>query len=160
MLSATQNGRKHWSSLSCGMKRVRSFLLSHFGSHMGKDDHRLHQKVTEGVRCLTQLGNKSGGLGELKRLAQHTQGWQFSNTFCMESSRGYWRRYVLPKIDLETGRAEYHGALPKVLASFGLPNGGVWKPPSGNDGTKPKGKEGKVKAARILPAPPLQAQLK
>ena len=28
--------------------------------------------------------------------------------------------YVLPKIDLEAGRVKYMGALPKVLASFGL----------------------------------------
>ena len=45
------------------------------------------RKVTEGVRCLTQLGNKSDGLEELKRLAKHSQGWQFPHTFCMESSR-------------------------------------------------------------------------
>ena len=38
----------------------------------------------------------------------------------MESGKGYWRRYVLPKIDLETGRAECRGSMPNVLASFGL----------------------------------------
>ena len=66
----------------------------------------------------------------------------------MESSRGYWRRYVLPKIDLETGRAEYRGALPKVLASFGVANGVVWEPPPEGDGVKPKGKGRKGKGGK------------
>ena len=83
------------------------------------------QKVTEGERCLTQLGSKSDGLKELKRLARYSKGWQFHRTFKMESSRGYWRRFALPKIDLETGRAEYRVALPEVLASFGVGPGGV-----------------------------------
>ena len=98
------------------------------------------QKITECVRFLTQLGNESDGLGELKRLSKNSQGWQFPHTFCMGSSRGYQRRYVLPKIDLETGRAEYRGALPKALASFGVANGVLWKPPTEGDGVKPKGK--------------------
>ena len=67
------------------------------------------QKVTDGVRCLTQLGSKSDGLEESKRLARHSQGRHFAHTFCMESSTGYWGIYVLPKIDLGTGRAEYRG---------------------------------------------------
>ena len=50
------------------------------------------QKVTAGASCLTQLGNKSDGLEDLKRLAKHSQGWQSPRTFCMESSKGYWRR--------------------------------------------------------------------
>ena len=39
------------------------------------------QKVTEGVRRLTQLGGKSDGLKELKRLARHSQGWKPPHTF-------------------------------------------------------------------------------
>ena len=37
----------------------------------------------------------------------------------MESITGYWHRFVLPKIDLVSGRADYVGAFPEVLASFG-----------------------------------------
>ena len=46
--------------------------------------------------------------------------------------QGYWRRHGTPKIDLETGRAEYMGGgggiplpnvLPNVLASFGVTAG-------------------------------------
>ena len=96
------------------------------------------QKVTEGARCLTQLGIKSDGMKESKRLARHSQGWQFPHTLCMESSKGYWGRYVLPKTDLETGRAEYRGALPKVLASFGAMAGMTTKPPDDTDFGKPK----------------------
>ena len=60
----------------------------------------------------------------------------------MESSRGYWRRFALPKIDLETGRAEYRGASPKVLASFGIASviGKGDKAANGVDDPKPKGK--------------------
>ena len=79
-------------------------------------------KAMEGVRGLAKLGSKSGGLKELKRLARHSEGWGYPHTFSMESGKGYWRRYVLPKIDLETARAEYRGALPKLSASFGLQN--------------------------------------
>ena len=75
---------------------------------------------TGGVRCLAQQGIKSGGSKELKRLARNSKGWQLPHTFSMGSSKDYWRRFVLPKIDLETGRAEYRGALPKALASFGV----------------------------------------
>ena len=42
------------------------------------------QKVTEGVSRLTQLGSKSDGLKESKRLARHSQGWQFPHNFCMK----------------------------------------------------------------------------
>ena len=76
------------------------------------------QKVKEGVRRLTQLGSKSDGLKDLKRRAMHPQGWQFPHTFCTESIKGYWRRYVLPRIDLATGKAEYRVALLMALASF------------------------------------------
>ena len=68
-----------------------------------------NHKVMEGARCLTQLGSKSDGLKGLKRLASYSGEWKYPNTFSMESGKGYWRRYVLPKIDLETGRAEYRG---------------------------------------------------
>lgn len=74
-------------------------------------------KVMEGARCLTQLGRKSDGAKELKRLARHSDGRKYPHTFSMESIKGYRRRYVLPKIDLETGRAEYRGSLPEALAS-------------------------------------------
>ena len=43
------------------------------------------------------------------------------------------------------GRAEYCGALPKALASFGAAYGAAWRPPAEGDGVKPKGggREGK-----------------
>ena len=66
-------------------------------------------KVTDGVRFLTQMGSEIDGLQESKRAASRSQGWKFLRTFSMESSKGYWRRFVLPKIDLEAGRAEYRG---------------------------------------------------
>ena len=66
-----------------------------------------------------QLGSKSDGLGELGRLTRYSEGWKYPHTFSMESGKGYWRRYVIPKIDLGTGWAEYRGALRKVLAPFG-----------------------------------------
>ena len=98
------------------------------------------QKVTEGVMCPTQWGSKIAGLKELKRMDRHSQGWKFPHTFCMESSKGYWRRYVIPEIDLETGRSEYRGALPKVLASFGVTAGANAKAQPEGEGVKPKGK--------------------
>ena len=79
-------------------------------------------KVMEGARCLTQLGRKIDGLEELKRLSRHSEGWKYPRTFSMVSGKRYWRRYVLPKIDLESGRAEYRGSLPEASASFGLRN--------------------------------------
>ena len=88
------------------------------------------RNATEGVRRLTQLGIKSDGLKELKRLARHSQGWQLPLTFCVESSKGYRRRYVFPRIDLETGRAEYRGAIPKSLASSGVTSGARGGQPS------------------------------
>ena len=48
------------------------------------------------------------------------KGWEFPRTFSMESSKGYWRRFVLPKIDTETGTSEYRGSLHKELASIGV----------------------------------------
>ena len=97
------------------------------------------QKVTEGVRRLTQLGSQNDGSEELKRLARHSQGWKPPHTFCMESSKGYWGRYVLQKIDLGTGRAEYRVALPKVLASFVVMDGANTKIPTDTEFSKPKG---------------------
>ena len=47
-----------------------------------------------------------------------------SRTFSMESSKGYCRRHALPKIDIETGRAEYIGEFPEALASFGVATNG------------------------------------
>lgn len=47
---------------------------------------------------------------------------------------------MLPKIDLETGRAEYRGSLPKVLASFGVMAGVNPKIPNGAETARPKGK--------------------
>ena len=73
-----------------------------------------------GLLGLTQLGSKSDGLNESERLARYSKGWQFPHAVCVEPSKGYWRMCVLPKIDFETGRAEYRGALPKALASFGV----------------------------------------
>ena len=72
------------------------------------------------MRCLAELGSKCDGLKELKRTARHSNGRSHPpRNFSMETSKGYWRRYVLPKIDLETGRVEYIGSLPNVVASFG-----------------------------------------
>ena len=71
----------------------------------------------------------------------------------MESIRWYWRRYVLPKIDLETGRAEYRGALPKVLASFGVLGGVHTKIPDGTESVKPKGKGKKGRGRVENPTP-------
>ena len=45
-------------------------------------------KVMEGVRCLTQLGSKSDGLGELKRLARHSDGRKYSRAFSMDPGNG------------------------------------------------------------------------
>ena len=100
------------------------------------------QKVTEGVRCLTQLGRKSDGLEELNRLARHAQEWKFPHTFCMESSNGYWGRYVLPQTDLEAGISEYRVALPKVIASFGVMDGVNTKVPADAEFATPKGNGG------------------
>ena len=66
----------------------------------------------------------------------------------MGPSKGYWRRFVLPKIDLETGRSEYRGALPTVLASFGVMNSAAGKLPPEGDGVKPKGKGRKGKGGK------------
>ena len=63
--------------------------------------------------------------GKLKRPARYPDGWRPPRTFSMGSSRGYWRIFVLPKIDLETGSDEYRGALPKVPASPGVGAGGI-----------------------------------
>ena len=105
-----------------------------------------NQKAMEGARCLTQLGSKSDGLEELKRLARYSEEWKYPHTFSMESGKGYWIRYVLPKIDLDTGRAEYRGALPKVLASFGL----LHRPPRNGDDAEAVPKvEGKGKKVRL-----------
>ena len=70
----------------------------------------------------------------------------------MESSKGYCGRFVLPKIDLGAGRAEYLGALPNVLASFGIAavSGKGDKTANGVDDPKPKGngKRGKGRGGR------------
>ena len=108
------------------------------GRHLGAIDYG--RNVTEGERRLTQMGRKIDSLEELERLARHSHGWMFPRNFRMDSSKGYWRRYVLPKIDLETGRAEYRGALPEVLASFGVAAAGGTKPTNEVGAPKPKGK--------------------
>ena len=41
-------------------------------------------------------------------------------TFDTTSSKGYWGMCVSPKIDLETGRAEYRLALHMALDSLGI----------------------------------------
>ena len=78
-----------------------------------------NHKVMEGVRCLTQLGSKSDGLKELKRLARYSGGRKYPHTFSIESGKDYWRLYVLLKIDLGKWRAGHRGALPNAIASFG-----------------------------------------
>ena len=79
------------------------------------------RKVTDGVCFLTHLGSKSYGLKGSQLLARRSHGWKSPHTFSMESSKRYCRRCVLPKIDLQHGRAEYSGALPKVLAFSEVP---------------------------------------
>ena len=79
------------------------------------------------------------GMEELELLARKSQDWQCPRPFSMESSTGYWRRFVLPKVDLVTGRSEYRGALPKVLPPVGVP-GGTTKVPAGHvPPTRPEG---------------------
>ena len=71
----------------------------------------------------------------------------------MEPMKGYWRRYVLPKIDLETGRSEYRGSLPKAIASFGFPDAQTKPPPDVGETPNPKGKaSGKGKRGNTLTA--------
>ena len=55
------------------------------------------RKVTDGARRLAQMGSKSDGVKETKRLARHSQGLETPHTLSMQSSKGYWRRYVWPK---------------------------------------------------------------
>ena len=45
------------------------------------------QKVMEGVRRLTQLGSKSDGLEEIRRLARHSQGWKSPIRFVWDPAR-------------------------------------------------------------------------
>ena len=96
------------------------------------------QNVTDGARCLTQLGSKIEVLKGLRRLARHSQGWQSPHTFSMESSKGYWGRCALSNIDPETGGAEYRRELPKVLASFGVSASVGNKPTTDVEKPKPK----------------------
>ena len=96
------------------MARIRNASLFNFrksfGGGMAID---YSQKAMDGARFLTQLGSKSDGLMEHKRAARYSKGWRFPHAFCMESSKGYWRRYVLPKIDIGKGVEEYRGSSPE-----------------------------------------------
>ena len=103
-----------------GVSRVPTALF--LASIWGRMTIDYTHSVMEGTQCITQLGSKIGGLKELKLLSRHSDGRKYHHTFSTESGKGYLGRYVLPKIDLETGRVEYQGALPKVLASFRLQN--------------------------------------
>ena len=108
------------------------------------------RKVMEGARCLTQLGSKSDGVKESRRLDRYSRGWQFPHTFCMESSNGYWERYFLPKIDLESGRTEYRGRFPSRWIRPAYPP--LRRKPSTDTESIPKGRakaECKLKGARV-----------
>ena len=75
-------------------------------------------------------------------------------------------RYVLPKIDSETGRSEYRGEMPEVLASFGAVAGGSAKIPADvataktmGKGKKGRGKGGKPKANTLTAGGTVVARL-
>ena len=76
-------------------------------------------KMFEGARKIGQFCRPSGDIVEIRRLSlnKHPDGgiiWRPPLSFCMKSSRGYWRSNIIPRLDDGVVRQGYALALEKI----------------------------------------------
>ena len=65
-------------------------------------------------------GSKSDFLNDLERSTRRSQGRESPPRLQYGIQQGLMGPFYLPRIDLQSGRAGYRGALPKSLGSFGV----------------------------------------
>ena len=81
----------------------------------------------EGVRRLGQFCRAPDDIAEIRRLAlnRHQDGgliWQHPSSFNMTSSKGYWRRDIIPWLEASVEKVGYGVALHKIVGSGKKPH--------------------------------------
>ena len=102
-------------------------------------------KTFEGMRRLGQFCRPSDDIVEIRRLAlaRHPSGgiiWKHPLSFNMASSRGYWRRNLLPRLEAGVEKVGYSVALEKIVGVKKAGKRGNYNVGAGDQQLPPLGK--------------------